>query len=505
MQIERLISFLGLFAMMFFAWLMSSNRRKINPRIIAGGLALQFIFALLILKTEPGRATFDWLGSVFTSSLDYVESGADSIFRVYPPQTKDAAIPEASPAWVHPAILLRTFAFGVLPTIIFYSALMSVLYHLGLMQVVVRFFALIMQKTLGTSGAETLSAAANIFVGQTEAPLVIKPYVKGMTLSELNVVMVGGFATIAGGVLAAYVSFGIDAGHLMTASVISAPAALMIAKILQPETEVPRTADGSAPDTEKTRCVNLVEAAAEGASSGLMLALNVGAMLIAFVALVAMCNGLIGWVGAICVGEEAARVWTLERGFGYLFAPFAWLMGIPADECLISGEILGTKTVLNEFVAYLSLAGAKGLSPRTVTILTYALCGFANFSSIGIQLGGIGGIAPERRGDLAKLGLRAMLGGTLAAFMTACIAGILIPADAEPVSETQQSESQAATSTPPISLPDVPCSREGAELVSSDFPSGGLLREFTWLHDADRTEYNSRLKSCHLAHSAFLT
>ena len=416
--------------MVFFAWLMSSHKKKVNPRIVIGGLALQIIFALLILKTDPGRLAFQWLGDFFTGILAYVEAGSESIFRVNGPQPADAAIPEVRPEWVHSSILLRTFAFGILPTIIFFSALMSILYHIGLMQLIVKVFAVLMQKTLGTSGAETLSAAANIFVGQTEAPLVIRPYVNDMTLSELNVVMVGGFATIAGGVLAAYVGFGINAGHLMTASVISAPAALMIAKIMQPETEVPKTAGGQTTNSDETKRVNVIEAAAEGASSGLSLALNVGAMIIAFVALVAMGNAMVGWVGGLIAdyaGFEAARQWTLERDFGYVFAPFAWLMGIPADECLKSGEILGKKMVINEFVAYLDLSAAKKeLSERTYIILTYALCGFANFSSIGIQLGGIGGIAPERRSDLAKLGFRAMLGGTLAAFMTACIAGLLI-------------------------------------------------------------------------------
>ena len=241
--------------------------------------------------------------------------------------------------------------------------------------------------------------------------------------------MVGGFATIAGGVLAAFISLEIDAGHLITASVISAPAALMIAKILQPETEESVTA-GKIQTIEGTRCVNVIEAAAEGASSGLMLALNVGAMLIAFVALVAMCDAFVGWVGSLFAtyaGVAGGETWSLQMIFGMIFAPFAWLMGIPREECLLAGGFLGTKMVVNEFVAYIQLSGAKEqLSERAFTILTYALCGFANFSSIGIQLGGIGGIAPERRGDLAKLGLRAMIGGTLAAFMTACIAGLFI-------------------------------------------------------------------------------
>ncbi len=434
MSQERIISFFGLFAMLGFAWLMSSHKKKVSPRIVLGGLALQVLLAVLILKTEPGRVAFKELGDFFTGVLDYSEAGAKQIFEVYPPQAKDNANVET---WAHPATLLRTFAFGVLPTIIFFSALMAILYHLGLMQFIVNVFAKLMQKTLGTSGAETLSAAANIFVGQTEAPLVIRPYVNEMTLSELNVVMVGGFATIAGGVLAAYVGFGFNAGHLMTASVISAPAALMIAKILQPETEVAKIADGATTKSDETAKVNVIEAAAEGASSGLMLALNVGAMLIAAVALVAMGDAIVGWIGKLIVGEQSN--WSLTMAFGYVFAPFAWLMGIPVDECLKSGEILGKKMVVNEFMAYIDLSGAReALRPRTYIILTYALCGFANFSSIGIQLGGIGGIAPQRRGDLAKLGFRAMLGGTLAAFMTACVAGVIIS------NEDAEAEAKAA-------------------------------------------------------------
>jgi len=304
---------------------------------------------------------------------------------------------------------------------------MAILYHWGIMQRVVQFFAWIMQKTLGTSGAETLSAAANIFVGQTEAPLVVRPYVATMTLSELNVVMVGGFATIAGGVLAIFVRIGIDAGHLITASVISAPAALLIAKVMQPETEHSHTA-GKVDIAVESASVNVLEAAAEGAATGMQLAINVAAMLIAFVALVAIIDLGIAWVsGLFGVGGDA--VWSLNKIFGAVFAPFAWLMGIPWNECRVAGSTLGTKMVINEVLAYYQLkeaVDAHQLSERSVVIMTYALCGFANFSSIGIQLGGIGGIAPTRRSDLARLGLRAMFGGTLAAFMTACVAGILI-------------------------------------------------------------------------------
>ena len=434
---ERGISLLGLVVMALLAWAMSSHWKRVNPRIVVGGFFLQFAFAFLILKTTPGEVVFRTIGDFFTNILQFVDEGSAFLFDIFPKPGDQEPLPAQYTLW-------RSFAFGILPTIIFFSALMSVMYHIGVMQRVVKALAWLMQKTLGTSGAETLSAAANIFVGQTEAPLVIRPYVSGMTLSELNVVMVGGFATIAGGVLAAYVGMGIDAGHLITASVISAPAALMIAKMLQPETEESQTA-GSVQFEAKSSCVNVLEAAAEGASAGLSLALNVGAMLIVFVAFVAMGNALVGWVGgqvADWCGYQAAANWSLELFFGYVFAPFAWLMGIPWEECRKTGEILGTKMVVNEFLAYIQLAGVREeLSPRSYMIMTYALCGFANFSSIGIQLGGIGGIAPERRSDLARLGFRAMLGGTLAAFMTACVAGFLISdADLEHHPQPQQQQ-----------------------------------------------------------------
>ncbi len=421
-SMERVVSILGLLTMIFLAWLMSSHKRRVSWRVIIGGILLQFAFALLILKTPQGQALFRGIGDFFQNVLESVDAGSAFLFNIYPRDGEEAGFPPPYSLW-------RSFAFGILPTIIFFSSLMAILYHIGLMQLIVKAFAWIMQKTLGTSGAETLSAAANIFVGQTEAPLVVRPYVNEMTLSELNVVMVGGFATIAGGVLAAFVGMGIDAGHLITASVISAPAALLIAKVLQPETEETKTS-GRVQIDAGTGSVNVIEAAAEGASAGLHLALNVGAMLIAFVALVAMINAFVGWLGgqvADNLGYAEAASWSLEMFFGYVFWPFAWLMGIPPQECHLAGEMLGTKMVVNEFVAYDQLAAAKGeLSPRSFTIMTYALCGFANFSSIGIQLGGIGGIAPGRRSDLARLGFRAMLGGTLAAFMTACVAGALI-------------------------------------------------------------------------------
>jgi CNT family concentrative nucleoside transporter len=414
---ERGISVLGLFVMLGLAWAMSNNRRKINVRLVVGGLLLQLTFALLILKTEPGHNLFSWLGDLFRSMQSFTDAGTGLLFGI----NQADAPPDQ--------MLLRAFAFGVLPTIIFFSALMSVLYHLGLIQIVVRGMAWLMQKTLGTSGAETLSAAANVFVGQTEAPLVIKPYLAKMTDSELMSLMVGGFATIAGGVLAVYVSMGIDAGHLLTASVISAPAALVIAKIMMPETGTPETAGGQIPEIPKT-AGNLVEAATQGTSDGLKLALNVGAMLIAFTALVALLDALVGWTGTL-FGQET---WSLGLLFGYLFLPIALCMGVPLEDGLLVGELLGLKMATNEFLAYdqmqrWSTDPFHHLTMRSQIILTYALAGFANVASIGIQIGGIGALVPERRSDLARIGVKAMLGGTLTCFMTACIAGALISAD----------------------------------------------------------------------------
>ena len=410
---ERIISFVGLFAMIGIAWLMSSDRKRLNFRIVGGGLLLQFIFALLILKTSFGREQFDKFDGFFRNLMGYVDVGSSFMFNVYP-RPGDEGLPSTF-------TLLRTFAFGVLPTIIFFSSLMSVLYYLGVMQFIIKGLAVVMQRTLGTSGAESLSAAANIFVGQTEAPLVVRPYVTKMTRSELMSVMVGGFSTIAGGVMAAYVGMGINAGHLLTASVISAPAALLIAKVLQPEVDAPETLGEVRTDTERPGS-NLVEAAAIGATDGMKLALNVCAMLIAFIALLAMCNAFVGWIGSFFNAKL-----SIELLLGYLFWPIAWLMGIESSDCMKSGELLGLKLVATEFVAYDQLAAAKGqLSERTVIIMTYALSGFANFGSVGIQIGGIGAMAPERRSDLAKLGMRAMFGGMLACCMTACIAGILL-------------------------------------------------------------------------------
>lgn len=415
---ERVVSFGGLFVMMGLAWAMSTNRKKINFRIVAGGLALQFGMALLVLKTEPGHNFFWWLGDMFKNMQAFTDEGSKLVFGVNTGPDETGYPPRDT--------LIRTITFGILPTIIFFSSVMSVLYYLGIVQIVVRAIARVMQLTLGTSGAETLSAASNIFVGQTEAPLVIKPYLPKMTESELMALMVGGFATIAGGVLAVYVGMGINAGHLMTASVISAPAALLIAKIMVPEVETPETAGGAIPEIKRTG-TNVVEAATLGATDGLKLALNVAAMLIAFTALVAALDALIVWTGGLFHLE-----WSLGMFLGYVFSPLAWAMGIPRSDILHAGELLGLKMVANEFVAYSQLTkwqhpdSAVQLTERTQIILTYALAGFANFASVGIQIGGIGSLVPERQKDLAKIAVKAMLGGTLACFMTACIAGILL-------------------------------------------------------------------------------
>jgi CNT family concentrative nucleoside transporter len=405
---ERGISACGLLVMVLLAWSMSAHRRRVNWRLVLMGLLLQLVFAWLTLKTIPGRITFDVLGLLFSKVLDFVDSGASFVFGA--------------------GFKNYYFAFRVLPTIVFFSSLMSVLYHLGIMQRIVQGMAWLMQRTMRTSGAESLSAAANIFVGQTEAPLVIRPYIATMTSSELMAVMVGGFATIAGGVLAAYVGMGIDAGHLMTASVISAPAALVVAKVLQPEVDQSETMGGARTTLPRTNC-NVIEAAAEGASEGLKLALNVAAMLIAFLGLIAMLDWMLESFGSFYLGQK----WSFSRLLGYLFSPLAWMIGVPREDCLRVGELLGLRMATNEFVAYQQFSEwlrdpsrAVSLSERSRVLVTYALCGFANFGSIGIQLGGIGALAPERRGELAKLGLRAMLGGTIACLMTACVAGILL-------------------------------------------------------------------------------
>ncbi|HLG05864.1 MAG TPA: NupC/NupG family nucleoside CNT transporter [Gemmatimonadales bacterium] len=430
---ERLVGLLGIATMIGIAVLLSHDRRKINWRLVLTGLGLQFVFGLLVLKTGAGRAVFAAAGGAITSLLGFQEQGARFVFGNLVQSNVPVGLPgpggalDTSAGWL--ANTGAFFAFNVLPTIIFFSALMSVLYYLGVMQLVVKGIAWGMQRTLGTSGAETLSASGNIFVGQTEAPLLIKPFVKTFTPSELNTVMVGGFATVAGGVLAAYVgmlsgAFPGIASHLLAASVMNAPAGLFLSKIILPETGDPVTKGSLKLPVERSE-KSVIEAAASGAGTGLQLALNVAAMLMAFVALIALLNALLGGVGGL-VGMPDL---SLQAILGTILRPLAWVMGVPWEDTAYVGSLIGIKTALNEFVAYAQFARDLGgplvLSPRSAVILTYALLGFANFSSIAIQIGGIGGLAPERRGEIARLGLRAMIAGNLAAFISACWAGML--------------------------------------------------------------------------------
>ena len=430
----RLRGLLGVVLLTVGAWALSVNRRRIPWRIVLWGLGLQFIFALLILRTPFGEGVFAAANDVILAAVGFTLEGARFLFGdlVYNNVPVGTGEPGNAGFAAEGRVVARTgafVAFNVLPTIIFFASIMTVLYHLGVMQRIVGGIAWVMQRTMRTSGAETLSAAGNIFVGQTEAPLLVKPFVDRMTRSELMAVMTGGFATVAGGVMAAYagmlVGFFPDiAGHLMAASLMSAPAALVVAKLMVPEEERAATAGQLKTEVERPD-VNVIEAAARGASEGLKLALNVGAMLLAFLAMIALLNAVLGWAGGL-VGIEGL---SLEGILGWLLGPVAWVMGVPWQDAASVGSLMGLKTVATEFVAYLGLADAMAqgeLTPRAATIATYALSGFANFSSIAIQIGGIGGIAPSRRQDLARLGLRAMIGGSIAAFMTAAIAGILI-------------------------------------------------------------------------------
>jgi CNT family concentrative nucleoside transporter len=422
---ERLLGLVGIAAMLGLAYLLSYDRRRIAWRMVGAGVALQIVLGMVVLWTAPGKWLFAFANGVITGLLSFQEQGARFVFG--------NLVQNEVPLGGGAEGVARTgafFAFNVLPTIIFFSSLMTVLYYLGVMQTIVKGIAWVMQKTLKTSGAETLSAAGNIFLGQTEAPLLIKPFVGRMTQSELITVMVGGFATVAGGVMAAYVgmlrgSFPDIAGHLLTASVMNAPAGLVLAKILLPEAGEPETRGTLRVAVEKTDA-NIIEAAASGAATGVQLAINVAAMLMAFVALVALVNFGVGWVGGLFGHPEMTLQWLL----GKLLWPLAVLMGVPPADAGTVGAFIGVKTVLNEFVAYADFAQQLGaglaISPKAAIMTSYCLLGFANFSSIAIQIGGIGGLAPHRRGDLARLGLRAMIAGNLAAFMSAAIAGMLV-------------------------------------------------------------------------------
>lgn len=423
--VRVLFGLFGLAVLVGIAWLFSNNKRRVDWKLVVTGVSLQIAFAALVLLVPGGKDVFDSIGHGFVKVLSFVGKGSEFIFGSLMDTSKFGFI----------------FAFQVLPTIIFFAALMGVLYHLGVMQAIVRAMAWVITKVMRVSGAETTSVCASVFIGQTEAPLTVRPYIPKMTESELITMMIGGMAHIAGGVLAAYVGMlgGGDpeqqafyAKHLLAASIMAAPATLVIAKILVPEVGEPLTRGTVKMEVEKTTA-NVIDAAAAGAGDGLRLALNIGAMLLAFIALIALVNHPLIWLGDV-TGLSAAlgKPTDLSTLFGYLLAPIAWVIGTPWVDATTVGGLIGEKVVLNEFVAYAHLADiVNGKVAGTVLtdqgrlIATYALCGFANFSSIAIQIGGIGGLAPERRADLARFGLRAVLGGSIATFMTATIAGVL--------------------------------------------------------------------------------
>ena len=416
----KLVSLLGLVVFIAVAWAMSSHRKLFPWRTVVWGLVLQFVFAILILRTPWGAAVFDLASRAVTRLIQFSNEGCQFVFG---PLATDASLQQAFPR--QPLI----FAVLVTGTITIVSSLSSLFYHWGILQKVVHAIAWVMRKVMRTSGSETLSAAANIFMGQTEAPLLIKPYLPRMTKSELLCMMTGGMATIAGGVAAVYVKMGMDAGHpnmaghLLTASVLSAPAALLISKVMLPELEQSETA-ASAPAEVPRTTANSIDALCRGASEGMTLSINVIAMLIAFVAVVALANYVITFPQTRL---GVAQPVTLQTVFGWVNAPFAWLMGVPSKDCMTIGGILGERVVLNEFIGYLSLTSPKTVvDERSFVLATYALCGFANFASIAIQVGGLGSLAPERRGEMARLGVRAMVGGLLASYITATIAGILL-------------------------------------------------------------------------------
>jgi CNT family concentrative nucleoside transporter len=414
--LEQFQSLFAIPILIGIAWAMSSHRDKFPWRIVFWGTGLQILFAVLILWTPFGRAVFSWAGEMVTQFLGFTQEGSSFLFGN---MVKDE----------YQETFGFQFAFAILPTIIFFGSVMAVGYHFGVIQKAVRGFAWLMSKTMGTSGAESLSCSANIFVGQTEAPLIIRPFLKGMTNSELNAVMVGGFATVAGGVLAGYILLGIPANHLLAASVMAAPAALMFAKIILPETKPSETA-GTVQMPKMEKSANVIDAAAVGARDGMTLAVNVGAMLLAFIALIAVVNAFLGWSSGLfaMIGFDYFPS-SMKDIFSVLFWPVAFIIGVPASECLDFGFLVGTKISINEFVAYIELSNMMRdgtLSPRSIVLASYALCGFANFSSIAIQIGGISSLAPERRKDLAQLGLRAMFAGALVNLQTAAIAGMLI-------------------------------------------------------------------------------
>jgi CNT family concentrative nucleoside transporter len=404
---QRLVGLLGIVAFVGIAVALSHNRKAISPRVLAWGLGLQALLAVLVLRVPAGREIFVKLGAAITALLGYSYAGTELVFGELGKQ--------------HSSIGM-VFAFQVLPAIIFVSALFAILYYLGVMQLVVGLFARVMHRTMGASGAESMNVAASIFMGQTEAPLTIRPFLSKMTQSELMTIMTAGMAHVSGSIMAAYIAFGVEARHLLTAVIMTAPGTVLMAKLMEPETGQPETLGKVSTDIPRIDA-NVVAAAARGTGEGLQLMLNVIAMLISFVALVALVNGLLGW-GHSHVAFIPANVQTV---LGFLFRPIAWLMGVPWVDTGTIGGLLGTRMVLNEFIAYAELGKLKEmLQPASFTIATFALCGFANISSVGIQIGGIGALAPERKQDLARLGFRAMIAGTLANFVSASLAGLLL-------------------------------------------------------------------------------
>jgi len=413
---DRLRGFLGIALILGLVVALSTDRRAISRRVVFWGLALQWAFAFLVLYLPQGAEVLRRAGDVIKGVLDSALEGSRFVFG-------DRLVAPDGPAGF-------VFAFRVLPTVIFVAALFAVLYHLGIMQRIVRGFAWVMARLMGASGAESLNVAASLFLGQTEAPLTIRPYLPGLTRSELLTVMTSGMAHVSGGVMAAYFAFGVEPRHILTAVIMTAPGTILLSKLLVPETETPETLGRVEPDAVKPDA-NVLDAASRGTREGLALALNIAAMLVAFLGLIALINGGLGYLG-----NRLEALWGVDKGLlnlslqsilGRLLAPVAWLLGVPWGDCPAVGGLLGTRTVLNELIAFGDLGRLKpSIDPRSFTIATFALCGFANLSSIGIQLGGIGALAPERRGDLARLGFRALLAGTLANFLSACIAGILL-------------------------------------------------------------------------------
>ncbi len=409
----RFTGILGLLTMLGLAYAFSTDRRAINKKTVVWGLGLQVVFAIFVLKIEFGRRLFETAGDAVNRLLSYSYEGSKFVFGSLGAQEKPMGF---------------FFAFQVLPTVIFIAAFFAVLYHYGIMQFIIKLAAKVMTRFMGASGAESLNVAASIFMGQTEAPLTIRPFLPDLTRSELMTVMTSGMAHVSGGIMAAYIAFGIEPKHLLSAVIMTAPGAILISKMLVPETEVPKTAGRvvmSDEEVDAEKKENLLGAIARGTTDGARLALNIAAMLIAFLALIALANGLLGGIH-----NRLGIVWfpsSLQQIFGALFAPVAWVIGIPWRDCSAIGNLLGTRMVLNELVAFSMLGPQRAvLEPRSFTIATFALCGFANLSSIGIQLGGIGALAPNKRGELARLGIRAMLAGTMANLMSASIAGMLL-------------------------------------------------------------------------------